>query len=129
MQLVVYLGKLLLLSSQLARHLPLKSRCLVDFEGEEKWKFNETANSLIEFYLAETSSILDKVVMQCPRSTDEKASTLFTELKDVWGDLTVAREVADLMDHRLVKAVLILATQAAESSGWYDKKTQWCLNS
>lgn len=118
LQLVVYFGKILLITSQLSRRLPLSNRCLVGFEGTDEWSFSESASPLIEFYLTETSNTLDQILNQSPRSTDENPSQLFEQLKAVAGGSSISRDAADLVDYRLLKTVLILVSQAIETSEW-----------
>lgn len=117
-QLAIYMGKMLLIVSQLSRQLPLAKRVLIDFEkevdeeGEVAWQFDAVIDGLIQFYLDEASNILDQSMsfFSKHRSNDQPS----------WTNFEVAREASDFVDFRLLKTVMTLATQAAESSGdWY----------
>lgn len=103
---------MLLIASQLCRRLPLSKRCLVDLKGEE-WEFDSVIAGYVQFYLDDVSNVLSNWMIHCPKSPEDIPSEAFKEILKI-SAISLAQEVSDLMDYRLLRTVIVLTSQAAE---------------
>lgn len=115
-QLLILIGKVLLMVSQFARHQPLQNRCFTYLDDEENCEFLATADCLIEFFIGEITNILDVIVSHCPSNIKEDSGDLFRRFEEIFGSSNVAKDAADLLDRKLIKVIFVLILRAAANS-------------
>lgn len=131
-QLVTFFCKLLLITSQLCRLLPLKSRALLGFEfpvnddGESLWGFGDTIDLMSRFFFTEIKHYLEAftrlgysesaINYVTPNQGRSKYSRLHGLLENYWESKDIIKELADFADCRLLKILAVLTIQEAEAA-------------
>lgn len=136
--LLIFFCKLLLLSSQLCRLMPLQARSLLGFEfphnddKESLWAFSDTLELMSSFFFSEVTAFLESFVRTgCwerrrvtafPSTLEASEQETFdTGLGKYWSLDVVRRDLVDFVDCRLIKILAVLIIQEAESlnDDWY----------